>query len=218
MIILDIESSGIDTGRCGIWQIGAIELENTENYFLQEGRIDDEDVIEESALKVIGKTERELRDKKKQPQEQLILNFLNWGKGIKEKIITGQNIGWDLNFLQNKCLKYEIMNDFREVAGQRGVDLHTAAQIRYHEINKKYFLKDKGSSNMNLSNVLDFCGIPDERIKMKDGNLSEVEREGKHHNALDDCKLEGECFSRLMFGENLFQEYKQFPVPGVLKK
>ena len=36
MIVLDIESSGLDSGRCGIWQIGALEFENPSNTFLQE--------------------------------------------------------------------------------------------------------------------------------------------------------------------------------------
>ena len=73
---LDIETTGINTGEGGIWQIGAFELENPESYFLQEGRIDDEDKIMEEALKITEKTEEELRDKNKQSQKQLILNFL----------------------------------------------------------------------------------------------------------------------------------------------
>jgi len=219
MIVLDIETSGIDTGKCGIWQIGAIDLENLDNYFLEEGRIDNEDTVEKSALTVIGKTEEKLRDSKKQPQKQLILNWLEWMQTIKEKLIMGQNIGWDLNFIQNKCLKYEIMDKFREAAGQRGIDLHTTAQNKHYEIFKNYLLKEKGSSDMNLTNVLDFCGIPDERIRMKEGkDRGLVEKKGKTHNALDDCKLEGECFSRLLNGENLFPEYTKFKIPEYLKK
>jgi len=42
MIVVDIETSGIDYNRVGIWQIGAIEFENQ---FLEESRIDDEDEI-----------------------------------------------------------------------------------------------------------------------------------------------------------------------------
>ena len=33
MIVLDIETSGIDRVKCGIWQIGALELENPKNQF-----------------------------------------------------------------------------------------------------------------------------------------------------------------------------------------
>jgi DNA polymerase III epsilon subunit-like protein len=82
MIILDIETSGIDKVRCGIWQIGAIDLSNPKEYFLQEGRIDEKDEIvnsgEKPVLEVLGKTEEELRDKKKQSQKQLLINFFKW--------------------------------------------------------------------------------------------------------------------------------------------
>ncbi len=215
MIILDIESTGINTREGGIWQIGAFELEKPENYFLQEGRIDDEDKIMEEALKIIGKTEEELRDKNKQSQKQLILNFLGWRKRCEEKITLGQNIGWDVSFIQNKCLKYGIMEKFREVMGQRSIDLHTIAQERYKGINGKYLLKENGNSDMNLTNVLKLCGIPDQRKQNINGKISE---EGTPHNALEDCKLEGECYYRLKYGKNLFPEYSQFEIPGVLIK
>jgi len=223
MIVLDIESSGLDTGKCGIWQIGAIDLNNPQNDFLSEGRIDDDDEIlnlaKRPVLEVIGKTEEELRDKNKQSQKQLILNCLDWLKNLKEKLIVGQNIGWDLNFIQNKCIKYDIMDKFRESAGQRGMDLHTIAQTKYYQINRKYLLKEKrGSSDMNLTNILQFCGIPDYRIKMVEGNTQEVEKKGTTHNALEDCKLEGECFSRLTYGKNLFPEYSQYKIPKELSR
>ena len=38
MIVLDIETSGL-TSDCGIWQIGAIDLTNPKNYFLEECKL-----------------------------------------------------------------------------------------------------------------------------------------------------------------------------------
>jgi len=216
MIVLDIETSGIDTGRCGIWQIGSIDLNHPENYFLEEARIDNEDVIGPTALEVTGKTEKELRDTKKQSQKQLILNYLNWRETCKEKITTGQNVGWDLNFIQNKCLKYGIMDKFRKSTGQRGIDLQTIAQEKYKELYGKYLLKENGNSGMNLFEVLNFCGIPDQRKKVDDkGNIS---KEGTAHSALEDCELEGECYWRLENGKILFPEYTQYKIPKELEK
>lgn len=215
MIVLDLESSGLDSGRCGIWQIGALELENPRNYFLEEGRIDDEDEITESALKIIGKTERDLRDKKKQSQKQLILNYLNWVSKVKEKLFIGQNVGWDISFIQNKCLRYGIEDKFRGVQSQRSFDLHTIAQERWNNTYRQYLLDEKGKSKMNLTATLEFCGLPDERMLLEG---KEIKKQGKSHNALDDCKLEGECFSRLMYGKNLFPEYSKYKVPEVLRK
>ncbi len=215
MIVLDIESSGIDTGKCGIWQIGSIDLNHPENQFLEEARIDEEDSVSQQALEITGKTEEELRDKNKQSQKQLILNYLNWRETCKEKITMGQNIGWDLNFIQNRCMKYDILDKFRKSSGQRGMDLQTIAQEKYKETYGKYLLKENGNSDMTLSKVLEFCGIPDQRKQVSKGKVS---KEGTSHNALEDCKLEGECYWRLENGKNLFPEYSQFEIPEVLKK
>lgn len=215
MIVLDIETSGVDNGKCGIWQIGALELENPDNYFLEEARIDDGDLVELGALKVTGKTEEELRNPSKQNQKQLILNFLEWMKMNKEKINLGHNVGWDISFIQNKTIKYGFHEKFRAVLGHRAIELHTLAQMKYHEAHGKFLLKENGRSHMDLKRVLEFCGIPDERIEMFG---EDILREGKDHNALEDCKLEGECYSRLVFGKGIFPEYKKYILPEYLKK
>lgn len=215
MIDLDIETSGIHTDKCGIWQIGAIDLNNIKNYFLQEARIDNEDNVQESALKVTGKREEEIRDRKKQSQKQLIINYLEWLKQIEEKLFLGQNVGWDISFIQNKCMKYELMDKFREVQSQRSFDLHTIAQEKYKEISGKYLTGERGKSEMNLTEILKLCRLPDERISI---NERGIKKQGKNHNALEDCKLEGECYSRIEYGKNLFPEYSKFPVPKTLRK
>ena len=202
MIVLDIETSGL-TGREGIWQIGAINLKDTRKYFLQEGKIDDEDNIQPQALRVTGKTEKELRDPKKQSQKQLILNYLDWVKEQKERIFFGENPGFDAMMIQDKAYKYSIDNAFRKIHGHRTMDIHTLAQRKYKEIHGIYLLED-GKDSMNLSAVLKFCGLPDERINLRG---DEVVKNGKAHNALEDCKLEGEACWRLEEGKNLFQEY-----------
>ena len=130
-------------------------------------------------------------------------------------MFTGQNVGWDISFIQNKCLSYGLMNKFREVQSQRSIDLHALIQERYRQIHGHYLLDEKGKSKMDLSQELEFCGLPDERVQLKEGK---VVKKGKPHNALDDCKLEGECFSRLRDGKDLFPEYKTFPVPSYLVK
>lgn len=195
MIVLDIESSGLDSGKCGIWQIGALELENPGNTFLQEAKIDEEDEVNKEALVVTGKTEEELREKSKQPQKQLIENFLDWCKTCRVKMIAGQNVGWDVAFIQNKCIRYGIHDKFRDVIGQRVIDLHTLAQIRYRKNNGRFKLKGKGSSDMNLSNVMEFCGMEDKRIIVISG---EIVKEGEPHNALTDAKLTAECLRSLL--------------------
>ncbi len=68
---------------------------------------------------------------------------------------------------------------------------------------------------MGLRNILKLCGIEDERRSVREDKIS---REGKPHNALEDAKLTAECFSRLVYGKNLFPEYAKFKIPGELTK
>lgn len=214
MIVLDIETSGL-AGNCGIWQICAINLDDAPNYFLQESRVDDDDLIQEGALKVTGKTREELLDVTKQSQKQMILNYFNWVRNQPEKIFFGQNVGWDICMIQDKCFKYGITDLFSEIHGLRGNDLHTLAQDKYYELHGRYFLNDKGRSNMSLPNILNFCGIPDKRIKLE---KEKVVRAGTVHNAFEDCQLEGEVLYRFKFGKNFFSEYSKFEIPYYLRK
>jgi len=202
MIVLDIETSGLDNVKCGIWQIGAIDLDTNEE-FLEEARIDDEDLLLDSrvdkpVLEVIGKKEENLRDNTKQSQKQLLINFFNWCEDRKLKNCLCQNPQFDLGFIWVKARKYELEIPFHH----RAYDLHSIASLKYFQLNNK-FLINKDHSDMGLKNILNFCGIQDNRGV---------------HNALEDCKLTAECFSRLIYKKNLFPEYNKFLIPEYLKK
>lgn len=213
MIVLDIETSGL-TDDCGIWEIGAINLGDISQTFLQEARIDKEDNIQKGALLVTGKTEEELRDVSKQSQKQMIENYLNWVEKQPVKIFYGQNVGWDISMIQAKCIIYGLQDKFLEMHSQRGMDLHTIAQEKYFKIHGKYLLKENGISAMNLGKLLNFCGMKDKRITVRG---EKVVNKGNYHNAMEDCKLEGEALMRLKFGKNLFLEYNQYKIPDYLK-
>ena len=197
MIVLDIETSGVDFLKCGIWQIGAVDFENPENQFLDECRIDDEDIIEGGTLKVTGKTEAEMRNSEKQSQKELLERLFEWSNKIRIKNFICQNPQFDTTFLKIKALKYGLEYPFH----YRAFDLHSVAQTKYYEINRK-FVMDDNKSGMNLTNVLNFCGLKDER---------------KYHNALEDAKLTAECFSRIINGKNLLEEFKKFKIPKYLE-
>ncbi len=201
-IVLDIETSGIDKLRCGIWQIGAIDLNNINEYFLQEARIDDEDTVSNAGkrtlFEVIGKTEEQLRDKNKQSQKQMIENFFNWVNKKPMKNFLCQNPQFDATFLDIKARKYNLEMPFH----YRAFDMHSIAQLKYYDLNKKFLIKNE-HSDMGLTEILNFAGIKDNR---------------KKHNALEDAKLTAECFSRLMYGKNLFPEYTQYKIPKYLEK
>jgi len=213
MIVLDIETSGMSISRSGVWQIAALDLISKDE-FIDEARLDENDEITDEALEITGKTEEELRDENKQSQKELIQKFFYWLRNKKEKNFICQNPQFDIAWVSFRCEKYGIKKEYP----YRAFDLHTIAQLKHSQIHGSFLLKEiKGEikSDMNLPNILKFCGIPDERMYIRDGK---VIQEGKPHDALEDCKLEGECFSRLVYGRNLFQEFKKFPVPNYLKQ
>jgi len=212
-VVVDIEASGGNPLEHGIWQIGAIDL-NTMEEFLEESKIDDEDKVAEEALMIIGKTEEELREKNKQTQKELLKKFFKWLEERKMKNLLCHLPEFDQGFLRKKMLKYfkedPFWPDFH-----RAFDLHTIAQVKFFELNGKFLTKEDNNSDMGLKNILKLCGMNDERRAVREGKIS---REGKPHNALEDAKLTAECFSRLMYGKNLFPEFSKFEIPKELKK
>ena len=200
MIILDIETTGLDPLKNGIVSIGAVSFDNPNETFYEECKIDSDDLIEEEALKINGFTKEQITDKNKQPQSELINKFYSWLEKQDDRILAGHNIGFfDLNFIKAKVTKYNIIIKTR----YRSIDLCSVAQTKHLEIHKKFLIDDFKENAMNLPNILKFCGILDNR---------------DNHNALEDAKLAAECFSRLFNGKALFNEYEKFPVPNYLIK
>lgn len=210
MIVVDTEFTSLDFNRGGIWQIGALDLYNPENTFLEEARIEEEDFVEQAALDVVAKTEEELRAIP-QSQKEMLEHFFKWTESVKIKNIITQG-PWDFAYLMVKADKFGLKYPFRH----RTFDLHSVAQVKYSEINRE-LLVHEGNSDMGLNNVLKFCGMEDHRRRIS-ADTGKTIQEGKPHNALEDAKLEAECFSRLVYGKNLLSEFKQFPVPDYLKK
>ena len=195
MIVLDIETSGGPAiPKYGIWQIGALDTESNEE-FLEEGRIDDDEEIARESLQIIGKTEKELRDKKKQSQKQLILRFLKWMGTRKNRDIVCLHPQFDVAFLWLKMDKYGLKsNNFGFPDYHRCIDLHTLAQIIYYKKNNR-FLMNNNHSDMGLKNILGMLGIKDERRgRDENGDITE----GSPHNGLEDAKLENFCFQKLL--------------------
>ena len=206
MIVVDIETSGGDFYKCGILQIGALDLENLDNTFFQEARLgEDNEIVEAKNLvnplsvsKIVGMSEEEMRKGKKQSEKELLKKFFDWCKQAKIKNLVCHNPQFDYSFLSVKAEKYGLKLPFYH----RAMDLSTIALVRYLQIHGKFLIKED-YTDMGLKNVLKLVGMTDERTI---------------HNALEDAKLEAECFYRLIYGKNLLPEYSEFPVPKELKK
>ena len=109
MIVLDIETSGLSSVDSGICEIGAIDLFNPDNVFFQECKIDDEDLIQDGALAVNGKTAEGIRDQSKQSQKQLLINFFKWCDSIKIKNCIELHWAMEKKFLQQQNINGQFL-------------------------------------------------------------------------------------------------------------
>ncbi len=198
MIIVDIETSGLDPNKHGILEIASLKFEAPNISYQSYCRLDEDDEIDSKALEINGQSKEEIRDSNRLSQKQVLIEFFDFIKKQGDFYIAGENVGsFDWSFIKIKSEKYSL--DFP--LQHRTFDLQTLAQTKYEQVYGKLLIEN-GKSKMGLPQILEFVGMRDER---------------KKHGALEDCKLEAECFSRLLKGKKLFDEYNKFPIPDYLK-
>ncbi len=198
MIVVDIETSGLDPRKHGILEIAGLKFENPDVFFHSYCRLDKEDEIDPKALEINGFSEEEARDLSRPTQEKALDKFFKWVEERKDFYAAGENVGgFDLNFIKVRADKYNLKFPFQ----YRSYDLNTAAACKYERMYHKLPIVD-GKIKMGLPEILEFVGMKDER---------------KTHSALEDCRLEAEAISRLRFGKGLFLDYTRYKIPGYLK-
>ncbi|PIQ68154.1 MAG: hypothetical protein COV91_05505 [Candidatus Taylorbacteria bacterium CG11_big_fil_rev_8_21_14_0_20_46_11] len=193
MIVVDVESSGVDAKLCSLLSVGALDFDNPTNQFYMECRVFEGAHVEKDALAVNGFSEESIHDVQKKTDREVVEAFLEWMKTCKEWTLVGQNPSFDRDFLQETAHRYHI----NWPLAQRTIDLHSIAYFRLLKRGEEIPRKNN-HSDLNLDAILTYVGLPT--------------RTGSH-NALDDAKLEAEAFSRLAHQTSLISAYKEFPVP-----
>ena len=108
MIVFDIETTGTDPRRHSIVEVGAIDFDCPENYFNERCQIWDGAEIDHKALEINGLTLNEIQDKTIFTQKELISRFMSWTDHIEDKTIAGQNVDFDIDFLNESSEKMRI--------------------------------------------------------------------------------------------------------------
>jgi DNA polymerase III epsilon subunit-like protein len=193
MIVVDIETSGLNPLKNSILEIGAIDFFNPSNRFYQKCKIFDGAEIDCKALKVNGYDNIQLYDQNKQDLKSLLLNFIDWLKPINYKTLAGQNVDFDILFLNESLKRCGIDWAF----GWRKIDLHT---LIYCDCLKKGNNPPTKNEFSNLSGdkIMDYVGLP---------------IEPKPHLGINGALYEAEAFSRLIYGKLLINEFERFIVP-----
>jgi DNA polymerase III epsilon subunit-like protein len=199
MIVLDIETTGLEPELHGLISIGAIDLHKPTDYFYGECRIREGEKIDGEALEINGFSYDEVRDKTKQSTRELLISFQEWLESRSIKMIGGLHIAaFDVPFINKKSLQCGV----RLRLHRRSIDLHSIAYAKMQELGKVVPMTD-GWSVMDIDFIPKFCGLPNEP---------------KPHNALNGVRWEAECLNRLIYGKPLLKQFQRYQLPPYLLK
>jgi len=198
MIVVDIETTGLDPKRHSIIEIGTIDFNNPANYFNGECQIWIGAEVDLTALEVIGFALEEIQDQKILTQEELISDFKIWTDSIEDRTIAGQNVDFDISFLIESSRRIGLKFNW----GKRKVDQHSIAFAHYLKRSIKPPLKD-GLSNLDGDTIMNYAGLPPEP---------------RPHRALNGARYETEALSRLISGKGVFDEFTEYAIPDYLNR
>jgi len=194
MIVVDVETTGLDARAHSIVSIGAVDFASPERQFYGECRIWEGARVDDGALRVNGFSVEQVTDQTKKSLEQLVGEFFAWTRASENRTLMGFNTFFDHGFLQASAERYHMPWEF----GHRIIDVHSIAWAQMHmraiEPPVKY-----NRSAINNDTLLRYVGLPEEP---------------KPHNGLVGAKMEAEAFSRLLYGRGLLREYEAFVIPA----
>ncbi len=197
MIILDIETSGSYPGDHGIVSLGALEFESPDNCFYEECRLESHHQIDPAALDINGFTETQCRDSKKKTIREMLTDFLEWMKAVREKTLAGLGPS-DWAFLHHEFKQHNLPWPF----SYRIIDLHSL--VYAHHLQRQIPIPLANDvSHLTAIEIVNYCGIKGIEFP---------------HHGFEDAKLEAECFYRLLYGKPMFAEYADQAIPEYLRR
>lgn len=198
MIVVDVETTGLDIADCSLLSIGALSFDEPENTFYGECRMRPGALIQNEVPEITGFSFEDMADPSKPTVKVLMGKFIKWMEQFPDRTLAGASVGFDFAMLEAEAVRTGHGKPFH----YRTVDLHSLAYVKYLQIHGEPLIKD-GRSRLGLKGSVEFVGMEDPR---------EV------HNALVDAKLTAEALSRIIYGKKLLPEFSNFPVPDYLKK
>lgn len=201
MIVVDVETTGLDPQKHSIVSIGAVDFYAPSYQFYTECIIYPGAEISERALEINGFTEEQLYDPTKPNLEQAINEFIEWTEKAVDKTFAGENPAFDRDFLTASFLRYkpgpEGRSEWYKQFTHRTVDLHSLCYSHLLRSGKVPPSKS-GRSDLSTDKILNYVGLPEEP---------------RPHNALTGAKMEAEAFSRIIHRKTLLDEFEKHPIP-----
>lgn len=194
MIVLDVESTGLDPHTASILSIGALDLDDITNQFYDECNVWEGAHIEDEALAVNGFSRREITDGSKKSEADLIKGFVAWATDRPEnRMLAGQNVSFDRDAVAAACKRAGIATPF----AHRTLDTHTLCWLH---MTQRGLMPPTGShrSAINLDFALRYVGLPPEPAP---------------HNALMGAFCHAEVVARIAYNKKLLPEFSHYDIP-----
>ncbi len=200
MLIIDVESSGVDPQKHSILSLGALDFYNPTNQFYDECRVWDGAHISDEALTVNGFTREEATEPTKKTEAELIKAFTAWALALDDRTFAGQNPSFDRDFVIAASRRAHLDFPF----AHRTIDSHSLAYM--HMVKHGVVPPFDGThhrSALNLDAILEYVGIPEEPSP---------------HNALTGALSHAEVISRLLYDRMLLPEFEVYPIPWTVPR
>jgi DNA polymerase III epsilon subunit-like protein len=195
MIVLDVETTGVNPEKCSILSIGAVDMNEPTHELYLECRAWDGAHVEPEALVVNGYSEKDMRDPSKMTETEAVSKFFEWLADRTNIMIAAQNPLFDIGFVQAAAARGHINFPL----SHRSVDLHATAYV--HMVGQGIEPPTKNRrSDINSDSIMAYVGIP---------------AEPKPHIAINGAIWEAEALSRLLYGKNLLEKFASYPLPWV---
>lgn len=195
MIVVDVETTGVDPHKHAIISVGALEFEDPRNEFYGECRIWEGAHVMEEAIEVNGMKKHDFTDPSKQSQEVLLTAFNRWAMQCGEHTLAGHNIWFDHVFLKTSAHREGVNWQLAD----RLIDDHSLVYM--HMIQRgKTPPTEKQRTAIDSSFIQNYVGIPEEPTP---------------HNALNGAKVAAEAISRVLYNKKLLPEFDSYDIPWI---
>ena len=194
MIVIDVESSGLDPKTHSIVSLGALDLSEPENQFYDECRVWKGAKVDDDALAINGFSREEVEDAQKKSEGELIKAFVAWATDRPKNLtLAAQNVSFDYEFVKAACMRAGIECPF----AKRSVDIHSVTWLHMSEHGIEIPITNRHSL-INSDLVLRYCGLPEE---------------AKPHNALTGALWHAEVLSRMAYNKKLLKDFDSYEIP-----
>lgn len=195
MIVVDMETTGNTLATCSVVELAALDLNNPSNVFSGKCKPFEGAEILQGSLDMMGLKREDLFSSDRKSVETLFNDFMKWMEPIEDRTFAGAYVGFDIAMFKIQTQRMGIYFPI----GYSAMEINSIVYAWAKKNSVEIAFKENGI----------YAGISS-TLK---NNYVGLTLERKAHTALEDVKLSAEIINRILYGKNLLEEYKQYPLP-----